>query len=91
MKIKRISVQGLFGRHDHTVNIFDEGLTYIHSPNGCGKSTLIRMVSLLLTGNIKELAAIPFQRMDLFFANGENLIVVQIGRASCRERVSVRV
>ncbi|MDR0198431.1 MAG: AAA family ATPase [Methanomassiliicoccaceae archaeon] len=74
MKIKRISVQGLFGRHDHTVNIFG-GLTYVHSPNGCGKSTLIRMMSMLLTGNINDLANIPFQRMDVSFANGENLIV----------------
>ncbi|MDR0335037.1 MAG: ATP-binding protein [Methanomassiliicoccaceae archaeon] len=77
MKIKRISVQGLFGRHDHTVNIFDGGLTYVHSPNGCGKSTLIRMISLLLTGNVKELANVPFQRLDLFFEKGENLIVVR--------------
>jgi len=77
MKIKKIAVQGLFGRHDHTVNIFDNGLTYIHSPNGCGKSTLIKMISLLLTGNIKDLASIRFQRMDIFFDKGENLIVVR--------------
>jgi len=77
MKIKRIAVQGLFGRHDHVVNIFDNGLTYIHSPNGCGKSTLIRMVSMLLSGNVKDLANIPFQRMDVFFEKGENLIVVR--------------
>ncbi|MDR0777877.1 MAG: AAA family ATPase [Methanomassiliicoccaceae archaeon] len=75
MKIRAISVYGLFGRHDHVVSIFSDGLTYIHSPNGCGKSTLIRMVSLLFTGEIKELAAIPFERMDIAFFDGKNLIV----------------
>jgi len=77
MKITKISVDGLFGRHYHTVSIFDGGLTYVHSPNGCGKSTLIRMISLLLTGNVTELTKIPFQRMDVFFEKGENLIVVR--------------
>ncbi|MCL2143590.1 MAG: AAA family ATPase, partial [Methanomassiliicoccaceae archaeon] len=75
MKIKKISVYGLFGRHDHTVNVFPEGLTYIHSPNGCGKSTLIKMISLLFAGGTEALAKIPFDRMDISFANDENLIV----------------
>jgi ABC-type lipoprotein export system ATPase subunit len=75
MKIRTISVYGLFGRHDHCVNVFGDGVTYIHSPNGCGKSTLIRMVSLLFAGNMKELMAIPFERMDVSFSDGADVIV----------------
>jgi len=75
MKISTISVYGLFGRHDHTVNVFDNGLTYIHSPNGCGKSTLIKMVSLLFSGNTKELLTIPFERIDISFSNGADIVV----------------
>ncbi|MCL2712513.1 MAG: AAA family ATPase, partial [Methanomassiliicoccaceae archaeon] len=75
MKIRTISVYGLFGRHDHTVNVFDDGITYIHSPNGCGKSTLIRMVSLLFAGDKKNLSKIPFERMDISFSDGTNVIV----------------
>ena len=75
MKVSTISVLGLFGRHDHTVNVFSDGLTYIHSANGCGKSTLIRMVSLLFSGKIKELAMIPFERVDISFSDGANMIV----------------
>jgi predicted ATP-binding protein involved in virulence len=75
MKIRAISVYGLFGRHDHTVNIFPNGLTYIHSPNGCGKSTLIRMLSLLFTGGTEELRTVPFDRMDIAFSDGKNMIV----------------
>jgi len=74
MKIGTIYVQGLFGRYDHTVEVFKEGITYIHSPNGFGKSTVLRMVYLLLKGNIDELKRIPFGRMDVSFDNGTNII-----------------
>lgn len=74
MKIKAISVYGLFGRHDHWVNVFNDGLTYIHSPNGCGKSTLMKMVNMLFTGN-DDLAKIPFERMDISFYDGSDVIV----------------
>ena len=74
MKIKTISVYGLFGRHDHTVNVFEEGLTYLHAPNGYGKSTLVRMISLLFSGRREELMCIPFERMDISFSDGSNLI-----------------
>ncbi|MDR2866513.1 MAG: ATP-binding protein [Methanomassiliicoccaceae archaeon] len=75
MKIKTISVYGLFGRHDHTVNVFNDGLTYIHSPNGCGKSTLIRVMSLLFAGSTKDLMTVPFERMDISFSDDSSLIV----------------
>jgi predicted ATP-binding protein involved in virulence len=75
MKIRTISVYGLFGRHDHEVNVFTDGLTYIHSPNGCGKSTLIRMISLLFAGDTEELKTIPFDRMDIAFHDGKNIII----------------
>ncbi|MCL2608111.1 MAG: ATP-binding protein [Methanomassiliicoccaceae archaeon] len=75
MKIMNVSVKGLFGQHDHTVSVFSEGITYVHSPNGCGKSTLIRMISLLFTGKTDELESIPFERMDVSFDNETNVIV----------------
>jgi len=75
MKIRNISVYGLFGRHDHCVNVFSDGLTYVHSPNGCGKSTLIRMVSMLFLGRTEELMEVPFERMDITFSDDSSLIV----------------
>lgn len=75
MKIRAISVCGLFGRHEHTVNVFREGITYIHSANGCGKSTLIRMLAMLFAGDTEGLMEIPFDRMDVSFDNGAGVIV----------------
>jgi len=74
MKIRTISVQGLFGRYDHTIDVFSDGITYIHSPNGFGKSTTLKMVYLLLKANIDELRKIQFDRMDISFDNGTNII-----------------
>ena len=41
MKLRTISVYGLFNSYDHFIELSDEGLTYIHSPNGVGKSTTL--------------------------------------------------
>jgi len=79
MKVRTISVQGLFGRYDHTIDVFGEGITYIHSPNGFGKSTLLKMVYLLLKANIDELGKIQFDRMDISFDNGTNIIAENNG------------
>ena len=75
MKLKTVSVTGLFGMFDHTVDIRPEGLTFIHSPNGYGKSTFVKMVYLVLKGDIGELLEIPFVRMDLTFTDETNIIV----------------
>jgi predicted ATP-dependent endonuclease of OLD family len=79
MKIRTISVNGLFGRYDHTINIFGEGITYIHSPNGFGKSTILKMVYLLLKGNVDDLGKIEFDRMDISFDNGTGIIAEKDG------------
>ncbi|MCL1984160.1 MAG: ATP-binding protein [Methanomassiliicoccaceae archaeon] len=75
MKIRTISVYGLFGRHDHTVNVFGDGITYIHSPNGCGKSTLIKMIYMLFTGDTEGLRNVMFERMDVSLSDDTNIIV----------------
>jgi len=75
MKLKTVSVTGLFGMFDHTVDVRPEGLTFIHSPNGYGKSTFVRMVFLILKGDVNELREISFTRMDLTFDDETNIIV----------------
>ena len=75
MKLRSVSVTGLFGMFDHTVDVMSEGLTFIHSPNGYGKSTFVRMIFQILKGDINELREIPFARMDLTFDDETNIIV----------------
>ena len=75
MHLKTISVYGLFNSYDHFIELSDEGLTYIHSPNGVGKSTTLKMVYDLFRGDVEELSSMVFERMDVGFDDGTVVIV----------------
>lgn len=96
MKLTKIIVYGLFGEYDYELSLCKEGLTYVHSPNGMGKSTLMRLVSETLDGNLEEVRTTPFDRLDFFFDDASYLIVenynqelkVQISRNEVEEEIS---
>ena len=81
MKLRTISVYGLFNSYDHHIELSDEGLTYIHSPNGVGKSTTLKMVYDLFKGDAEELSSMVFDRMDIGFDDGTNVIVENRNRS----------
>ena len=75
MRLKTISVQGLFNSYDHSIELSDEGLTFIHSPNGVGKSTTLKMVFDLFKGDFDELSSMTFDKMNLGFDDRTNVLV----------------
>lgn len=75
MKLKSISVYGLFHLYDHALELRDEGLTFVHSPNGLGKSTFLKLLYDLFKGYTEELIDVPFDRIDVGFMDGTNVIV----------------
>ena len=44
MKLISASVQGLFGECDHSVEINIEGITFVHSANGVGKTIFLTII-----------------------------------------------
>ncbi len=74
MKIKSIYISKLFNEFDYDLELC-QPLTFIHSPNGMGKSTLMRLVYSALRGDIEYIRDTPFERMDLAFDEGCSLIV----------------
>jgi energy-coupling factor transporter ATP-binding protein EcfA2 len=75
MILRSIRVYGLFGEYDYDVELSNGSLTFIHSQNGMGKSTLMRLIRIVLDGDIEEIAAASFDRFELVFGDGAFLIV----------------
>lgn len=75
MKISRVSVRGLFGSLVHEIPLGDGGITFIHGPNGCGKTTVLRLVHALLAGELQTLKAIDFKELQVTYTDGQSLLV----------------
>ncbi len=70
MRISSISVHGLFGLYDHELKFSDEGLTFIHSMNGVGKSTTLNMLADIFEGDVDSLFTNKFEDIELTFNDG---------------------
>lgn len=74
-RISFISVDKLFGFLNHKVDIKDEGVTFIHGPNGCGKTTFLRLIASFFEWDIANLHETNFQKMSIFFQDGKGVSV----------------
>ena len=75
MKLVSATVTGLFGVYDHRIELDPEGVTFVHSTNGMGKSIFLKLIYGILRGYTVEVKAVPFTRLDLGFDDGSTLIV----------------
>ncbi len=74
MKIRTVGVQGLFNEFSYELSI-NPDLTFVHSPNGRGKTVLMHMISSVLKGEVSYLEDIPFQRMSIGFVDDSVLFI----------------
>lgn len=96
MMLKSISVTGLFNEYDYNITLSDSSITFIHSRNGFGKSTIMRLVRNILEGDLEDAASVPFQRLDLGFddetylivENNEGDLLIQMQRNELEEEMS---
>lgn len=95
MKLTKIEVRGLFGEYDYDIQVYDP-ITFVHSPNGMGKSTIMRAVSEILNGDYESVSACSFERIDLCFDDESDIVVeneagklrVQLSRSGLESSLS---
>ena len=79
MKIKQITVTGLFGRFDHVIDLdSNENVTIMIGPNGSGKTMILRLVYALFNEAPRRLTQIPFRDVRLSIDDGSTLEVKRI-------------
>jgi predicted ATPase len=71
MRIKRISVEGLFGKFDRVIPLnMDDRITIIHGPNGFGKTIILEMIDGFFNANVQAFDKAPFYKFIIEFDSG---------------------
>lgn len=69
LKLTRLRITELFGCLNHDVPLSLEGITFIHGPNGCGKTTVLKLLDGALACQFDALSGIEFNTMTLSFSD----------------------
>ncbi len=63
--LKKIKIQGLFGKFDYEIELKQEGLTILTGPNGYGKTTILKIFDAVANADEKFFKQLPFQLIVL--------------------------
>ena len=66
MIIKRLEIKNLHGIYNYNVS-FNDDLTFIFGENGCGKTTILDIVSSIVTGRLYNLFSYDFDEIVLSY------------------------
>jgi ABC-type lipoprotein export system ATPase subunit len=77
MNVINIEIKKLFGTLDHNIPLSDEGITFVHGPNGCGKTTVLRLVESLLSNQLQYLKTVDFRTLSVTFSDGFSLLATR--------------
>ncbi len=66
MKITELKINKLHGYTDYDVK-FNDDITFLYGDNGCGKTTILNIITYIITGKIYELFRYRFESVALHF------------------------
>lgn len=73
--IKRININGLFGRFNYVISTNPNGITIITGPNGFGKSTILRIINAISNANLSYFFELDFSSLIVEFDNQQNVTI----------------
>ncbi len=77
-RIEKISITNLFEMFNYDISInTSEHITIIHSPNGFGKTAILRLLNDLFSRSSKALRTIPFSKFRVDFSDNTSLWVTK--------------
>lgn len=67
MVLKKMDIKGLYNCYDYHVK-FNEDLTFIYGGNGCGKTTILMILSAIVSGKFRMLLNYEFNSIRLLYS-----------------------
>lgn len=64
VKLLNLSITKLYGELDYNIR-FNDDITFLYGDNGCGKTTVLNILTYIITGKIYELFRYDFTTMEL--------------------------
>lgn len=88
MKIKRLTVKNLYGHVGYDIK-FNDSITFLYGDNGCGKTTILNIVTHIITGKIYNLFNYKFEEIVLSYqpSNSRKYEKIEVSRTSDNEIV----
>lgn len=72
-RIEKISLSNLFGFLNHEVKLDEDGVTFIHGPNGCGKTTFLKIVAAFYEWELNVFFEVNFSEFEIQFSNSQSV------------------
>lgn len=66
MRLSNLVVKKLYGNYDYDVS-FNEDVTLIYGMNGCGKTTILNIITAIITGTLYNLFSYKFENVSLTY------------------------
>ncbi|MFC0102487.1 AAA family ATPase [Sphingopyxis terrae] len=86
MKLISAEISGLFDKKDSVRLLFHEDLNIITGKNGSGKTTIMKLIWYVISGQIvRALTEVPFQRVSIDTSIFQ-ILIVRTGENTCRIR-----
>lgn len=71
MRIQKIVINQLFGVFNYEIPMsLDEGISFIHGINGCGKTTIFKILDAYFNKRISEFNSLPFESLAIAYDDG---------------------
>ena len=78
MKIQRIEIDQLFGKFDYKIPLdHKERITILHGPNGCGKTTVLKLIQDVHLMKFEEVLLVPFSSFYFVFKDETSLVITR--------------
>lgn len=71
MILSSLYVKRLYGHYSYKVK-FNSDITLLYGTNGCGKTTILNVITAIITGNVYRLFSYNFERIELTYFNEKN-------------------